>query len=77
MVRWSTLCRLGQIRAWENGVRWGGSKPGWRWKVTDEQIATIREMKAAGKKVSHIAKAMGLSRPTIYRWLNNAASNSG
>ena len=69
MVRWSELCRLGRIKAWENGKRWGGSKPGWRWKVTNDQVTAIKEMKAAGKKITHIARATGLSRPTIYRVL--------
>ena len=68
-VRWFELCRLGQIRAWQKGKRWGGSKKGWRWKVTEEQITTIQEMKAAGKKIANIARVTGLSRPTIYRVL--------
>ena len=28
----------GQAVARRKGKRWGGSKPGWRWKVTDEQV---------------------------------------
>jgi DNA invertase Pin-like site-specific DNA recombinase len=59
----------GQAVARRRGKRWGGSKPGWRWKVSDEQMAAIHEMKAAGRKVAHIAKVTGLSRPTIYRVL--------
>ena len=47
----------------------GGSKKGWRWKVSDDQVTAIKEMKAAGKKVTHIARITGLSRPTIYRVL--------
>jgi DNA invertase Pin-like site-specific DNA recombinase len=59
----------GQAVARRKGKKWGGSKPGWRWKVTDDQVVAIREMKAAGKKISAIAKVTGLSRPTIYRVL--------
>jgi DNA invertase Pin-like site-specific DNA recombinase len=59
----------GQAVARRKGKNWGGSKPGWRWKVTDDQVAAIKEMKAAGKKVTHIARITGLSRPTIYRVL--------
>ena len=47
----------------------GGSKKGWRWKVTDNQLAAIKEMQAAGKKISQISRIVGLSRPTIYRVL--------
>jgi DNA invertase Pin-like site-specific DNA recombinase len=59
----------GQAVARRKGKKWGGSKKGWRWKVSDEQVAAIQEMKAAGRKISHISKVTGLSRPTIYRVL--------
>jgi DNA invertase Pin-like site-specific DNA recombinase len=59
----------GQAVARRKGKRWGGSKKGWRWKVSDDQVTAIAEMKAAGKKVAHIARVTGLSRPTIYRVL--------
>jgi DNA invertase Pin-like site-specific DNA recombinase len=59
----------GQAVARRQGKRWGGSKKGWRWKVGDEQIVAIREMKEAGKPVAHIARITGLSRPTIYHVL--------
>jgi transcriptional regulator of acetoin/glycerol metabolism len=69
MVRMARLVRAGQEAARRNGKKWGGSKPGWRWKVSDEQATAIGEMKAEGRKVTHIARIMGLSRPTIYRVL--------
>ncbi len=59
----------GQAVARRKGKKWGGSKKGWRWKVTEEQVAAIHEMQTAGKKIAHIAKVTGLSRPTIYRVL--------
>lgn len=59
----------GQAVARRKGKTWGGSKKGWRWKVTKDQVTAIKEMKAAGKKISHIARVTGLSRPTIYRVL--------
>ena len=59
--------RAGQDAARQRGVTWGGSEKGWRWKVTDDQVAAVAEMKAAGKKVTQIARVTGLSRPTIYR----------
>ena len=63
----------GQAVARRKGKKWGGSKKGWRWKVTDDQVAAIREMKTAGKKIAHIARVTGLSRPTIYRVLETAS----
>ncbi len=67
----------GQAVARRKGKRWGGSKPGWRWKVSDEQVAAIAEMKAAEKPVAHIARVTGLSRPTIYRVLRQSGCVSG
>ena len=61
--------RAGQKAARKNGVKWGGSKKGWRWKVTEDQATAVIEMKAAGKKVTQIARVTGLSRPTVYRLL--------
>lgn len=63
----------GQAVARRKGKKWGGSKKGWRWKVTDEQITAVREMHSAGKKVSAISRIVGLSRPTIYRILEAVA----
>ncbi|WP_339683806.1 recombinase family protein [Gimesia maris] len=59
----------GQAVARKNGKRWGGSEKGWRWKVTDDQVNAIHEMKQAGKAITKIARVTGLSRPTIYRVL--------
>jgi hypothetical protein len=72
-IRWDCEAHLrvaaGQAVARRKGKKWGGSKPGWRWKVSDDQVIAIKEMKAAGKKVTRIARVTGLSRPTIYRVL--------
>ena len=59
----------GQAAARRNGKTWGGSEKGWRWRVTDDQVAAIHEMKTAGKPIAQIARVTGLSRPTIYRVL--------
>jgi len=61
----------GQAVARKKGKKWGGSKKGWRWRVTDDQVAAIHEMKEAGRPVAQIARVTGLSRPTIYRVLGN------
>ena len=59
----------GQAAARRNGKKWGGSEKGWRWRVTDDQVTAIHEMRAAGKPIAQIARVTGLSRPTIYRVL--------
>ena len=58
--------RAGQAVAKANGKRWGGSKKGRRVKVSDLQVRTIHELKAAGEAVAAIARTVGLSRPTVY-----------
>ena len=59
--------KAGQAVARKEGKRWGGSKKGRRLKVTDQQIATIRRLRLKGQGVTAIARAAGLSRPTVYR----------
>ena len=59
----------GQAVARSKGVRWGGSEKGRRLSVTPEQVAGVKRYHAEGMKVAKIARAVGLSRPTIYRLL--------
>jgi DNA invertase Pin-like site-specific DNA recombinase len=59
----------GQAAARKNGKKWGGSKKGWRWRVSDDQLLAIHEMRGTGKPIAQIARVTGLSRPTIYRVL--------
>ena len=56
----------GQAVARANGKQWGGSLKGRSIKVTPEQAHTIRRLKDEGEKITAIARATGLSRPTIY-----------
>ncbi len=78
VAEFETECRAERILAGQSaaraaGKRWGGSKPGRRIKVHPEQITTIRRMKSEGAKVAAIARATGLSRPTVYDVLAAAA----
>jgi DNA invertase Pin-like site-specific DNA recombinase len=66
--------RAGQTVARARGKRWGGSKPGVRKQVTDTQERAIHKMKADGEQITAIAKALGLSRPTIYAVLRHPAA---
>jgi DNA invertase Pin-like site-specific DNA recombinase len=59
----------GQAVARKKGKKWGGSKKGWRWKVSDAQQAAIIEMDRVRKPITQIARITGLSRPSIYRIL--------
>ncbi len=67
----------GQEAARAAGKRWGGSKPGRRLKVTVEQEQAILRMNAEGAGVTTIARATGLSRPTIYRVLGTTSAQPG
>ena len=61
--------QLAGIAAKARGVRFGrrpGEGAGKPIKVTPEQRATVRHHKAEGWKVAAIARATGLSRPTVY-----------
>jgi DNA invertase Pin-like site-specific DNA recombinase len=60
----------GQAVARAQGKRWGGSKKGARRRVTSEQIDVVRALKAQAKSVAAIARATGLSRPTVYAVLS-------
>ena len=61
--------RAGQAVALASGKKWGGRKKGRRVKVTDEQVAIIVKLKHEGEKIARIARAVSLSRLTIYRVL--------
>ncbi|QDT56275.1 DNA-invertase hin [Caulifigura coniformis] len=63
----------GQAIARRKGKRWGGSKPGVRKQLTEVQVRTIRRMKAEGETITDIARAVKISRPTIYAVLRNPA----
>ena len=63
--------RAGQAVAMASGKKWGGSKKGRRIKVTDEQIETIIKLKQEGMKIAKIARAVSLSRLTIYKIVQN------
>jgi DNA invertase Pin-like site-specific DNA recombinase len=61
--------KAGQAVARKQGKRWGGSKPGIRKQVTDSQVRAIQRMKADGETITDIARAVSLSRPTVYATL--------
>jgi DNA invertase Pin-like site-specific DNA recombinase len=69
----------GIAAAKERGVKFGrpkgeGGARGKRLKVTPEQDAAVRRLKAEGAKVAAIARATGLSRPTVYSILGAAGT---
>ncbi len=66
----------GQSAARAAGKRWGGSAKGHRIKVTREQAQSIRRLKGEGQKVAAIARATGLSRPTIYSLLDASVATA-
>ena len=56
----------GQSVARANGKKWGGSKKGRRVKVSNEKIEIIRRLRQEGKPIAAVARAVGVSRPTVY-----------
>lgn len=65
----SERIRAGQAAARAQGKRWGGGIKGRRIKVTDEQLIVIRRLHSERMPIAQIARAVGLSRPTIYATL--------
>lgn len=59
--------QAGQAVARQQGKKWGGSKKGRLITVTVEQRSQVLAMR--GQKITRIARTVGLSRPTIYRLL--------
>ena len=56
----------GQAAARAAGKRWGGSKKGRRLTVTEEQVAAVKRLHDEQTPIAAIARATGLSRPTVY-----------
>lgn len=52
------------------GKTWGGSVKGRLTKVTEEHVSIVRSMLEQGKKITQIAKTLSLSRPTVYKIIN-------
>jgi DNA invertase Pin-like site-specific DNA recombinase len=75
VAAYETEVRAERIRAGQDVSRAAGKHLGRRAgirtpiKVTREQDALVRRMKADGEKVASIARATGLSRVTVYRVL--------
>ena len=74
VAQFETECRAERVKAGQDvalakGKKWGGSKAGERTKVTPTQRRIIHQLKSEGSTVSAIAKAVNLSRPTVYKVL--------
>ncbi|MBL8794856.1 MAG: recombinase family protein [Planctomycetia bacterium] len=66
----------GQAAARAAGKKWGGSKKGRRLKVTDEQVTVIKKLHQERHPISAIARATGLSRPTVYAVLEDRSRDN-
>lgn len=64
--------KAGQARARAQGKTWGGSQRGRRIKtsITPEQEQQVIRLASEGESKAAIARATGLSRPTIYKVLD-------
>lgn len=63
----------GQAKAKAEGKTWGGSEPGRLVSITKEQVAAILRMHHEGEAIARIARACGVSRPTVYRVIEQRA----
>ena len=52
----------GQAVARKKGKQWGGSEKGWRWKVSDDQVNAIHEMRRAQKPILALGILEQISR---------------
>ena len=64
-VQGERIC-AGQTAARARSKTWDGYQKGRRIKVTTEQVEVVRRLKKDGMKIAAIARAVGLSRPTVY-----------
>ncbi|NLF68148.1 MAG: recombinase family protein [Candidatus Anammoximicrobium sp.] len=64
----------GQAVAKANGKTWGGSERGRLVTVKPEQVEAVKRYHAEGMKVAKIARTVGVSRPTVYRLLEQSAT---
>ncbi len=63
------LIKAGIARAKAEGKKIGGSNKGRLLTVTPDQVQLAKVRKSEGVGVSHIARELGVSRPTVYRIL--------
>lgn len=60
----------GQAKARQQGKTWGGSKLGRLLSLSQEQVDAIIQLHHDGRTKASIARATGVSRPTVYRILD-------
>jgi DNA invertase Pin-like site-specific DNA recombinase len=67
----SERVQAGQAVALAKGKHWGGSVKGREMatRAAKEQVEQIQRMKREGESIASIARATGLSRPTVYSYL--------
>ena len=70
----SERIKAGIAEAKRRCKRWGGSKPGWYYRVKPDQEKAIIEMVERGDAVAKVARVTGLSRPTVYRVMRNQSA---
>lgn len=56
------------VRAAHAAGRFGGRKP----TLNRAQVDQVRKMRSEGASISHIGKVVGVSRPTVYRALDDS-----
>ena len=66
-----------RTRAGLAAARARGRKGGRKRKMTESKVAAARKLLAAGTPPAEVAKNLGVSIPTLYRWVPAGASSVG
>lgn len=61
--------KAGIAAAKAKGISWGGSEKGRVYRLTPDKLTAIKTLSAQGMTIGEIARAVGLSRPTITKAL--------
>jgi DNA invertase Pin-like site-specific DNA recombinase len=61
--------------AQEKGVKFGRPRGSKKSRIPDDKRRAVMEHKSAGWKVAHIARAVGLTRKTVYSVINGQSEN--
>jgi DNA invertase Pin-like site-specific DNA recombinase len=63
--------KAGQLAAKSRGIRWGGSKKGFRKTKTKEKTKAVLQLHRQGMSKTKISRVLGVSIPTVYSILKS------
>jgi DNA invertase Pin-like site-specific DNA recombinase len=66
-----------RTKAGLDAARWQGRVGGRRRKMTESKVESARQLLAGGMAPKDVAEDLGVSVPTLYRWLPASSRQSG